>query len=711
MSEEQRGRFESIIFDQNMMDVVRDATRQACERLHMDASLIFLPSGKKFTLAASHGCKVRHPVISAQSTAIQTLQGCESSIRWNRNSDTDRELGGILDSLELENGLLVPLLEDGKLDGIWLVAARAEHPIGEGEELVLGTLAQNLILTTENLFLSTENLHYHHEMEALYKITGEVSQLRDIDQVLEVIVDMACNLLDAEISYLALADDDAQMIRVRVTHGTRGDALRSLTHKYGEGVGGTVAVTGMPVIVNNYPQGEWPKPPGIPDLVATEDIISSLCVPMRTRRGLVGVLYAASRHEAAFNQSHLELLQALGTSAAIAIENARLYDEQKASAESLRAAITTNERLLNLVLDNQGLQGIADTLSDLVQRPILVEDSRFRTLCLSFHGVSETDQAEIQSLQNSSVSFWHNPELRKSLDALQNTRHSLRVPQNPPLGNYHSRIIVPIVAGEGLVGYVSVLETDQPLNEQKYSTVEQASIVFALEFVKEEAARTNLLQHVITAQEEERKRIARELHDETSQALTALMVGFDTISLALTVNPQEAASRLNATKSITEGLLKDIQRIITDLRPSLLDDLGLVPAIAWYGEQRLKPLGIALNLEGNALENRLPSSMETALFRIVQEAIANVIRHAHASEVSVRMDIQDSDLTLQITDNGMGFDAQVLQSPNSLGKAIGLWGIQERVRILQGEFNLQTAPRKGTAITIHVPMSRGKGDV
>jgi signal transduction histidine kinase len=705
MSEEQRGSFESITSDQSMMSVLRNAARQAGDLLHVDASIIFLPVGKKFTVAVSYGCEARHIVIDVKGTAIEALQDDKPSIRWNRgDSCTDRELGGILESLELDNGLLVPLLENGKLLGIWLVATHAENTISETAELVLHTLAQNIILTKENLFLSAENLYYHHETEALYKISTEVSQLRDIDQVLEVIVEMACNLLNAEISYLALADADAQMIRVRVTHGTRGDALRSLTHKYGEGVGGTVAVTGMPVIVNNYPQGKWPKPPGIPELVATEDIISSLCVPMSTRRGLVGVLYAASRHEAAFNQSHLELLQSLGTQAAIAIENARLYDEQKASAESLRTGITTNERLLNLVLDNQGLQGIADTLSDLVQCPILVENSRFRTLCLSFHGVPEADRTEIQPFQDSSINFWHNPELRESLEVLQNTRHSLRVPQNPPLGNHHSRIIVPIVAGEELVGYVSVLEADPPLNEQKYSTVEQASIVFALEFVKEEAARTNLIQHVIAAQEEERKRIARELHDETSQALTALMVGLDTTNLALTANPREVASRLSATKSITEGLLKDIQRIITDLRPSLLDDLGLVPAIAWYGEQRLKPLGIVLNLEGNALENRLPSSMETALFRIVQEAITNIIRHAHASVVSVHLDLQDNNLILQIADNGQGFDPQIIHSPNSLGKALGLWGIQERIRILEGEFDLQTAPGKGTTITVRVPM-------
>lgn len=681
-----------------------EATQTASLRLHAGVSMLFLIKDEKPILIAWKGCDADKLKVNVNNIVEEFVSRKQSILKVSQESDTHQEIASILKTLGLRSSWLFPIRAVDNVLGIWLIASKNNLAFQEDDDLLFQKLVDNLSLTLQMDKLSIENLHYRRESEAIRKIGTEISQYLDIDQVLEVIVEKACELLNAEISYLALADDESQMIRVRITHGARGDALQTLTHKYGEGVGGMVAVTHKPVIVDNYPEGNWPKPHGTPSLIATENIVSAMCVPMVTRRGLVGVLYVASRFQAGFSQAHLDLLHALGTQAAIAIENARLYDEQRASAKSLRAIITNNESLLSLVLENQGLQGIADTLSDLVHCPILVEDSRFQFLSLSFHGYPEAAPSEIQSLQTSFTDFWQNPEQDKYLEMLRNTRHSIRIPKNPKLGHYYSRIIVPIVAGIGLLGYVSVIETGQPLDAQKFSTVEQASIVFALEFVKQEAARTNLLQHVITAQEEERKRIARELHDETSQALTALMIGLDTTSLALSVNSHEAANRLSAAKSVTEGLLKDIQRIITDLRPSLLDDLGLVPAIAWYGEQRLKPLGIALNLEGNALENRLPPKMETALFRIVQEAIANVIRHARATEVSVRMDLQDNDLTLQITDNGVGFDAQVLQSPNSLGKAIGLWGIQERVRILEGEFNLQTAPGKGTAIIINVPM-------
>ena len=224
------------------------------------------------------------------------------------------------------------------------------------------------------------------------------------------------------------------------------------------------------------------------------------------------------------------------------------------------------------------------------------------------------------------------------------------------------------------------------------------------ELSKKEQIRGELLRRVISAQEDERKRIARELHDETSQSLTALMVGLDTVNIGLAHDAQKAEKHLRSSKSIAETLLKNIHRLVADLRPSLLDDLGLVPAIAWYGEQRLKPLGIDFHMNEEGLKDRLPSSIETALFRIVQEATTNVLRHAQATVVNVRLENKNGYVTLQISDNGRGFDPQTLQPADLHGQGLGLRGMQERAEILGGEFQLQTALGKGTVITIRVPV-------
>ena len=220
-----------------------------------------------------------------------------------------------------------------------------------------------------------------------------------------------------------------------------------------------------------------------------------------------------------------------------------------------------------------------------------------------------------------------------------------------------------------------------------------------------ENTRAELLKHMIAAQEEERKRIARELHDETSQALTALMLALDTAGLALEAGHDDVPARLASARAIADDLLEDVHRLITDLRPSVLDDLGLVAAIAWYGEQRLEPGGAELRLIGNGLECRLPAPVETALFRIVQEALTNVMRHAGASTVVVRLDVGEKELVLEIADDGRGIDPKRLESREFRGASLGLRGIQERVGILGGEFSLETAAGEGLAITVRIPVS------
>lgn len=221
--------------------------------------------------------------------------------------------------------------------------------------------------------------------------------------------------------------------------------------------------------------------------------------------------------------------------------------------------------------------------------------------------------------------------------------------------------------------------------------------------VHEQEVRVQLLHNLISAHEDERVRIARELHDETSQSLTALMIGFDTVDLALGTDHSKAKEYLESVKGIAERMLNEIHRLISDLRPSSLDDLGLVPAILSYAEERLKPCGITLQISVDGMEGRLPVVIETALFRIIQEAFTNIIRHSHASKVEIHLGLSESNLLLRLIDNGIGFDLEALHTERN-HKGFGLQGMQERVHMLDGEFELITAPGEGTEIIIRVPM-------
>jgi signal transduction histidine kinase len=216
-----------------------------------------------------------------------------------------------------------------------------------------------------------------------------------------------------------------------------------------------------------------------------------------------------------------------------------------------------------------------------------------------------------------------------------------------------------------------------------------------------EAMRGDLLRKVITAQEDERKRIARELHDETSQSLAALAMGIDASTEALRSGGQP---RLEEVRAIATRTLEDVHRLIFDLRPSVLDDLGLLSAIEWYADRTLRKKGISVRCEFEEPSERLTPEIETALFRICQEALSNVARHAQASAVLVELGADEEELCISVEDDGGGFDPSAPVTDEKR-KHWGLLGIRERAELLGGSATIESAVGKGTRVEVRIPLS------
>ena len=216
------------------------------------------------------------------------------------------------------------------------------------------------------------------------------------------------------------------------------------------------------------------------------------------------------------------------------------------------------------------------------------------------------------------------------------------------------------------------------------------------ELQTKEETRGELLKKVIAVQEEERKRIARELHDETSQDLATLLLSIETSTAG---NPEELQKKLLQMKVLTGRTLDSIHRLILDLRPSVLDDLGLTSAIRWVAESRLEALGIDLAFAVTGQERRLKPEIETTVFRIGQEAISNVARHAEANSVSIALDFAEDHIGLEVEDNGQGFDLN--QFPNG---SFGLLGMKERTSLLDGTFAIASKPGNGTRLAVTIPL-------
>ena len=219
---------------------------------------------------------------------------------------------------------------------------------------------------------------------------------------------------------------------------------------------------------------------------------------------------------------------------------------------------------------------------------------------------------------------------------------------------------------------------------------------------KRDESRGQLLRKVISAQEDERKRIARELHDETSQTLSALAMGLET---ALASFPSDMSrQRLAEAKALTLRTLEELHRVIFDLRPSVLDDLGLLSAIRWYAERNLEPLGIAVHFELSGPERRFPPEIETALFRVVQEAITNIARHSGADTALIQVALKDDSLSIEVEDDGNGFDPATIGLSGPPERGLGLLGIRERVELLGGQVVIDAAPDQGVRIALTVPI-------
>lgn len=219
-----------------------------------------------------------------------------------------------------------------------------------------------------------------------------------------------------------------------------------------------------------------------------------------------------------------------------------------------------------------------------------------------------------------------------------------------------------------------------------------------------ELLRAQYISGVIVAQEDERKRIARELHDSTSQSLTSLLVGLQNLKGA--PNPATLSDRIDELRGIIGNILAEVRTIAWQLRPTMLDDLGLLRALQRHVDDFQHRYGVKVDLLVTGVDERLPIEMETSIYRIAQEALTNIARYAHASAASVIIDRHSSNLRIIIEDNGVGFDPELVKVQ---GKSLGLQGIRERAALFGGRLEIESAPTQGTSLYIELPLVSQNG--
>jgi signal transduction histidine kinase len=214
-----------------------------------------------------------------------------------------------------------------------------------------------------------------------------------------------------------------------------------------------------------------------------------------------------------------------------------------------------------------------------------------------------------------------------------------------------------------------------------------------------------LLRRTISAQEEERARLAREMHDGIGQSLTAVKMSLDRWAKAVVTQPGDAAARLAWARELMDQTITDLRQVIMALRPGILDQLGLVPALQWMGDRTLRPQGILVAVEPAGLHERLPRNVETTLFRIAQEAMNNVARHSQAHHLTLRLMRQNGVVMMVLADDGRGCDPAEFSSAPDKGHGFGFASMRERALLAGGQFTVKSAPGQGTEITVILPVN------
>jgi PAS domain S-box-containing protein len=443
----------------------------------------------------------------------------------------------------------------------------------------------------------------------------------------------------------------------------------------GEGFNGRVAQTGEPLAIRDV-SGELAPYSGVGGL---GEMQAQLIVPLKSKGRVMGTLCAATRRLREFSTDEIEVLNAIGSAIGVAIENARLYQKERETAEQLRQSEESYRGLFEnateaiFVHDLDGKIIAANSACEKLTGYSRAEMARMDIgRFLSGQGLEAVEEIVRRQLNGEAIEgpFELGLTKRDGTQAIVEIMPSL------------------IIRGEQPVGVQAIVR----------DVTEQRRMQENLRFY---------ISQVLKAQEGERLRIARELHDDTAQALTGLSRRLDMLvdTLASSGNqlPKEIPERLEELREQSDRILEGVRRFSRDLRPPVLDDLGLLPALKWLATALEEQHSIAANIRVLGEQHRLPDEAELALFRIAQEALNNVRKHSGASAVEITVDFRGGGITMIVADNGNGFEPPRSTSDLAASGKLGIIGMQERVRLLGGTLAVHSEPGAGTRVLVTVP--------
>src|SRR6476659_690057 len=545
---------------------------------------------------------------------------------------------------------------------------------------------------------TSEESRYRALLEATLSLSSELS----LDSLLQRIVDTAASLTGARYAALGVIDETGAELERFVTtgideqvHAAIGDLPR------GRGILGVLITDAKPLRLKDL--GDDPRSVGFP--ANHPPMRSFLGVPILMRGVAYGNLYLTEKDGgAAFTAEDEELVVLLAAQAAVAIENARLYESATRWSRQLESL---HEVVRSLVEETE-----LDTMLELVCRRLRELTGARLTLIALPSGASLLRIAAVDGADDAASGLLGDllsREHSKSGRVLER-RQSARVDSvfdDPEIDQDEARrmgirtgLFVPLVARGRAIGIVAVHDKLGPEPRFSDGDLRLAEIFAARAAVAvdlSERVERDTVRRVVEAQELERRRLARELHDETGQALTSILLGLKAIRGSDSDEDAERAE--GALRELVVQALQDVRSLAVELRPSALDDFGLTAALERLASTFEEQSQVVASLESSLGDERLPSEVETVLYRLVQEALTNVVKHAGASRVLIVLTRDDDGIGARIEDDGRGFAEQDVREG-----ALGLVGMRERLALVGGTLEIESTPASGTALVAYVPL-------
>jgi two-component system, NarL family, sensor histidine kinase DevS len=535
-------------------------------------------------------------------------------------------------------------------------------------------------------------------MRALVEAGIALSSELSLEAVLQKLVETAAELTGARYAALGVLDPSGEQLERFVTTGIDEETRTAIGDlPRGRGILGVLIREPKPLRLHEL-QAD-PRSVGFPP--NHPPMHSFLGVPVNLRGVVYGNLYLTEKAGGTdFDDEDEATVVLLAGQAAVAIENARLYETATRWAAQLESL---NEVMNALVteFDLDTLLGlVAENLRELVDaRLVAIALPQGESLRLA--AVAGEGSEDYAGLELSARSKTMRVMGRRRSERVDSVLDDPEVEQEAArrLGA-RSALYVPLLVRDEAIGVIAVHDKTGPDPRFTDADLRIAEIFAARAAVavelRQRVAR-NALERVLSAQEDERRRLARELHDETGQALTSILLGLRGLEEAK--DPEALGAALEEVRDLVRSTLQDVRRLAVELRPKALDDFGLVPAVERLTESFAEQTRIDVEFVHNVPDGRLPPEVETALYRIVQESLTNVVKHARAGHVSIVLTSKAGSVSILVEDDGVGFEPS-----RARGDGLGLIGMRERIGLLGGRVTVESRPGAGTTFVAEVPV-------